>query len=43
MLPGLRIAELSTHNVTNQPQMLENYNLFNADLVLVEGIVGDLM
>lgn len=32
------LTQLATHDVTNQPPTLENYNLFTADTALVEGL-----
>jgi putative acyl-CoA dehydrogenase len=35
------ISDLPTHRVTNQPPPLENYNLFETDRALVEGVARE--
>ncbi|HET8711112.1 MAG TPA: isovaleryl-CoA dehydrogenase [Spongiibacteraceae bacterium] len=41
MSPRSPLTELPTHRVTNQPPPLENYNLFDTDHILVEGVARE--
>lgn len=41
MTPRLPLTELPTHSVINQPPPLENYNLFDTDRALVEGVARE--
>lgn len=39
--PRSPLTELPTHSVTNQPPPLENYNLFDTDQALVDGVARE--
>lgn len=41
MAPRTPIAQLPTHQVTNQPPPLENYNLFTSDVALQEAVARE--